>query len=99
MSREDAIVLASRTLALFLTVWVLSDLCYVPERVYSFLRYSLQGSALSPGSDYWYHSYAISLGILIVRIVGLSLTARWLFKGGPSVTKLFLPSDQDAAQN
>jgi len=43
MSREDAIVLASRTLALFLTVWVLSDLCYVPERVYSLLRYSVQG--------------------------------------------------------
>jgi hypothetical protein len=47
------------------------------------------------------HSHLISLGFLITRIVGFSLMARWLFKGGSEVEELLLPSEskQEAAQS
>ena len=94
MSRKDAVLLASRTLALLLTVWALSDVSYLPERLHSFLRYAnqeLAGSAL----QYWRHYYLIALGFLIVRIVGFSLMARWLYKCGPEVEELLLPAERE----
>ena len=91
MSRKDAIVLASRTLAVLLTVWALSSLSALPETIYSFIRYA----NLEPGDSnyvqYWRHHYLIELGFLITRIVGYSLMARWLYRGGPEIEELLLP--------
>jgi hypothetical protein len=39
MSRKDAVVLASRTLALLLTVWALAEAGNLPASLHSFLRY------------------------------------------------------------
>jgi hypothetical protein len=95
MSREDAIVLASRVLAMLVTLWVLTDLSYLPGYVLSF-RYYGGHEVISPTSaeywQYWRHHYLVEMGFLITRIVGLSLAARWLFKDGPEVWELSLPS-------
>jgi hypothetical protein len=101
MSRKDAAVLASRTLALLLVVWALSDASYLPGRVHSFLHHTNQESVLSTTHGYWYDYYLISLCFLVARVVGYSFAARWLFKGGPGVEKLFLPSapQESAAEN
>jgi hypothetical protein len=100
MSRKDAAVLASRTLALLLIVWALADVFYLPEYMYSFLRHLHEESVLSAAHGYWYYYYLIRLGFLLVRIVGFSLAARWLFNSGPKVEKLFLPvASDEAAQN
>jgi hypothetical protein len=91
MSRKDAIVLASRTLAVLLTVWALGSLSALPETVYSFVRYV----NLEPGSSnyvqYWRHHYLIELGFLVTRIIGYSLMARWLYRGGSEIEELLLP--------
>jgi hypothetical protein len=79
MSREDAVVLASRSLALLFTVWALSEVSYLPDRLYSFLQYGR-------------HSYLISLGFLVTRVVGFSLLAMWLRKCGPEVEELLFPA-------
>jgi len=92
MSRKDAIALASRALALLLFVTALSEVSYLPDRVYAFLHHTNQESVLSTASEYWYHYYIISMGFLIVRIVGFSLLARWLFRGGPEVEEVLFPS-------
>ena len=92
MSRRDAAVLASRTLALLLIVWALAEVLNLPEYVYSFIHHLHQESVLSAKHGYWYYYYLTCLGFVIVKIVGFSLTAWWLFKGGPRVEKLFLPS-------
>ena len=47
MSRQDAVVLASRTLALLLAVWALVEASYLPASLHSFLRYANQ----EPGSS------------------------------------------------
>ena len=39
MSRKDALVLASRGLALLFAVWALGEMSYVPEFLHSFRHY------------------------------------------------------------
>jgi hypothetical protein len=101
MSRKDALVLASRTLALLLAVWGLAEASYLPECLHSFLRYINQEPGSSTGIQYLRHYYLIRLGFLVTRIVGFSLMARWLYKGGPEVEELLLyPAPQEnAVQN
>jgi hypothetical protein len=93
MSRKDAVVLAARTLAALLTVWALTDVSYLPERLHSFLYYLSQEPPSSASIQHLRHYYLIGLGFLVVRIVGYSLLARWLYKSGPEVEELLLPAD------
>jgi hypothetical protein len=48
--------------------------------------------------EYLRQRYLIDLGFLITRIVGYSLTARWLFKAGPELEQLFSPETEAPAQ-
>jgi hypothetical protein len=97
ISRKDAVTLASRTLAVLLTVWALTDVSYLPERLHSFLHYLNHEPASSSAIEYGRHYYLIGLGFLITRIVGFSLMARWLFKGGPEIEELLLPDPEENA--
>jgi hypothetical protein len=83
MTRKDGVVLASRTLALLLTIWALAEASYLPEFLHSFRRYINQEPSSSLA-----HYYLIRTGFLVTRTVGYSLMARWLYKGGPDVEEL-----------
>jgi len=98
MSKKDAVVLASRALAVLLTVWALTDVSYLPENLHSFLHYLNHESASSTGAEYLRHYYLIRLGFLVARIVGFSLMAAWLYKGGFEIEELLLPAEvEDSA--
>jgi len=101
MSREDAITLASRTLAVLIMVWTLADISYLPGSIHAFLHYSNVELSTPSATDYYRHANLMSLSFLIVRIIGYSLLSRWLFKGGPEVFELLLPSavEEHTAQN
>jgi hypothetical protein len=90
ISRKDAVVLSSRTLATLLIVWTLGEVSYLPSRLYWYLHY-LNHEPASSGIDYLRHDYLIQLGFLVARIVGYSLMARWLYQGGHEVEELLLP--------
>jgi hypothetical protein len=92
MSRKEAVLLGSRLLATLLTVWALSELSSLPGSVYSFLHYADGVPVMSGATQYLQHHYLISLGFLIVRIVGFSLVAGWLFHCGPDVEEFLLPT-------
>ena len=92
MSRKDVLLLASRGLAVLLTITALAEISYLPEFLNSFLRYRD-----APGS-YSRSYYLIRTGFRVVRIVGYSLAARWLFKGGPEIEDLLLPASENDAQ-
>jgi hypothetical protein len=94
MSKEDAVILASRTLAVLLVVWALAETSQLPSVLYAFRHYSSAELSTSVATDYYRHSHLISLSFLLVRIIGFSMMARWLFKGGPDITELLLPSDR-----
>ncbi len=95
MSRKDGIVIASRTLAVLLTVWALAEAASLPDVVYSFLRYNNSELGSSNSVQYWRHYHLIGLGFVITKMIGFALIARWLYKGGPEVEELLLPSELD----
>jgi len=95
MSREDSVMLASRTLALLLTVWALAEVCNLPGHVQLFRYYSDHETVLGAGTGYWQfwrQHYFIDLCFTAVKTVGFGLAARWLFKGGADVQEFLLPS-------
>jgi hypothetical protein len=91
VSRKDAVVLASRALALLFIVWALGEASRLPEYLHSFLHYVDENPVPTTFIEYRRHFYLIALGFLVIRVVGFSLLARWLYKGGPEVEELFLP--------
>jgi ABC-type anion transport system duplicated permease subunit len=93
MSKKDAVVLASRTLATLLIVWALTEVSHLPSALHSFLHYNAE--VASRGTDYLRPSYLITLGFIITRIIGYSLMARWLYKGGPEIEELLLPVSEE----
>jgi hypothetical protein len=92
MSRKDAVVLASRALALLFIVWALVDASHLPEYLHSFLHYVDENPVPTTFIEYRRHYYLIALGFLLIRIVGFSLLAMWLYRGGPEVEELFSPA-------
>jgi hypothetical protein len=97
MSRKDAVVVASRALAVLFTAWALGEVSYLPERLHSFLHYMNQEPGSSTSIQYWRHYYLITLGFLVTRIIGFSFMARWLYKGGADVEQLL--SDATSQEN
>jgi hypothetical protein len=98
MSRKDTILLASRVLAVLITVWVLSEVSYLPGYVYSFLyyfKYQPSPKANLEYVDFLRHSHLIGLAFSVTRIVGLSLMAMWVYKGGPEIESLLLPNFEE----
>lgn len=98
MSKQEAIVVAGRALAVLMTVWALSAVSYLPEYVQAYLHYAYYESTASTNVryvQYMQHSHLIDLCFLIARIIGFSLLARWLFKGGTEVNELLLPSSNE----
>jgi len=92
MSKEDAVVLAARTLAVLLMVWAFSEASHLPGSIYTFIHYR-QVELSSPSvTQYYRHSDLISLSFMITRIIGFSLLARWLYQGGPEVAEVLLPT-------
>jgi hypothetical protein len=71
-------------------MWAFSEASYLPETLHSFLRYNNQELGPSNALYYWRHYYLIRPGFLITRVIGFSLMARWLYKGGPEVEELLL---------
>jgi|HubBroStandDraft_4_1064222.scaffolds.fasta_scaffold07672_5 hypothetical protein len=92
MSRKDSVVLASRALALLFVVWALVDASHLPEYLYSFLHYVDENPVPTTFVEYRRHYYLMALGFLVIRIVGFSLLAMWLYRGGPEVEELFSPT-------
>jgi hypothetical protein len=89
LSRKELATLASRALALYLTAWLISDLTYLPERVYSFLHETKQQSVLL-AQGYWYGHYKIVLVFALIRILALLCAAIFFWQCGPKAQGLFL---------
>jgi hypothetical protein len=92
MSKNDAVLLVSRTLVLYLILWVLTDLTYLPGLLFSFIHYWRQAPPLSANNTYYRELDLIGLVFHLTKIIGLSILAGWLYRGGASVGALLLPS-------
>lgn len=92
-------MLASRALAVWLTVQALSEISYLPEVLHSsvhYFRYEATSHTDMGYLDYMRHYYLIRSAFLVVRIIGFSLMARWIYKGGADIVELLSPSEPEA---
>jgi len=93
MSKNDAVLLASRTLAVLFMVWALAEVSYLPALAYS-LKHYLNIESASAYTEHMRHYELMQVGFLVTRIVGFSLFSTLLFKCGPDIQQLLLPVDE-----
>ncbi len=91
MTRREGVILASRGLAIYLTINALVALSALPEVAYSFQHYAV-GTVTTTAAEYWRHHHLIERGFLMTRIIGYSLMASWLFRCGPEIEEWLLPA-------
>ena len=99
MSKRNAVVVASRTLALLLLVWTFAEFCSLPQIVLSYIYYARNEPATTY-IDFMRHYHLALLTANVAKILGFSVLANWLFKAGPEVAATLLPSgpDEDLVQ-
>jgi hypothetical protein len=96
MPRRELVLLASRALALLYFTSALSDVTYVPERLFALSHYWNQNSALL-GHNYATNDYLIIIASLVLRILAYLLIATLLWRCGPRVERLFSPPQEGKA--
>ena|SRR5690348_12883572 len=93
VSQKEGIVLVSRLVSIYLFVWMLSDLTYVPERLFSFVHYAHERSVLA-SHNCFYSLDSFSLGFHLLRIVLLLSASVWFYRCGPTIQALFVNRNQ-----
>lgn len=88
MTREDMAVVASRSLGLWMAVWTLIDLPYLPEHIFSLLHHVRHQSVVGPPDD-WTGYYSFVIAFHVMRVLLLAVAAVWFWKGGPVPQTLF----------
>lgn len=91
MTKREAVVLASRAVALYLICWAVSDITHLPQEIMSFRHH---GTAAA--HDWLWSVYRVELTFYVVRIVALFVTAEWLIKCGDGVYRYFLPLERES---
>ena len=94
MSKRDAFLLASRTLALLLLVWTFSEFCSLPELLLSYIHYA-RYEPTTAYVDYMSHYHLALLTVNVAKIIGFSVMALWLHDAGPGVAEILLPAEAD----
>ena len=95
ISRDQAILLASRVFAALLLFWVVEDITELPRELFSvthYLRESTQaGMSLVQAmrSSYLFSEYMIYLLANILRIALWFLAAGWFYRCGPRIRSFF----------
>lgn len=91
ISRKDAVIIASRVLAVYFSCWVVSDAMYLPTRLISVFHYLHNASVLT-GPVYGFKYSLSELSVTLLRIV-LFAGAGWVFyRCGSRVQAFLLPS-------
>lgn len=95
MSKRDAILLASRAIAILQLLTAAIEITYLPDRLYSLSRYTrlvATGAAPEAALDLW-HQYRLDVALLLFRFVMLMIFA-WIFWScGPRIERLLSPSE------
>ena len=94
MSAREAVSIASRALAVYFLFWLLSDLTYLPSRLFSLWHHRNM-----PGSTEWTtylrDSDVISVSFHLLRMVGLFFAVQWFYRSGPAIQEYFLTSSDE----
>ena len=95
MSKEDAVQLASRVLAVYFSFWGLFDLAYLPERFYSLIHQAALRNVLS-SSHYYYNMDLLIVVLTFVWSAALFLVAAWFYRNGLTIHRLLLGTENES---
>ena len=97
MTRDEAVVLVSRALAIIQLVTAAIEVTYLPERILSVAHYARLGNGLSSTADYFLRLDVIELCGYLVRIPSLLLLALIFWNCGPWIARVLLPARKNVA--
>jgi len=99
MSTKQAVTIACRALSVYFLVWLLSELTYLPTRVFSFLHYQAVLNE-SGGRNFGRDLELVSLAFLVLRIVVLFFAVQWFYRSGPAIRRYFIiPSEEEISSD
>jgi hypothetical protein len=87
MSKNEAVSIASRAVALYLFIWALDAVSYLPERLVLLPHQT---------TDFWHSYNMLSLVFTVIRVAGLFGAALFFFEGGQRAESFFLPTEKQA---
>ena len=90
MNKKDAVLIASRALAMYFFWWALDAASYLPERIVSLSHHAADYSVLT-GPGYFRELYLFSVIANGVRSIVLLVLAIWFYKSGPTISNFLLP--------
>lgn len=101
MSRQEIVVLVSRTLMVIEAVAAFIQISYFPEYLVSFMHYLEElGLQATPASRELYAHFlttsSIALAFLVLRIGVLLMLTLLFWRCGPAVSKFLLPQSEEA---
>jgi hypothetical protein len=99
MSTKEAVTIASRTLAVYCLFWLLSDLSYMPSRLFSFLHHEniLSAPGATAYTAYLRNYDLVTLSFSVLRLAGLFFAVQWFYRSGPTIQEYFLGSSKEAS--
>ena len=95
ITREHAILIASRIIAAYLLLWVIDDLTLLPRVLISVAHYMRQtGSVLGTNTSlsetsYLLHYYIQELLGIVLRMTLWLMAAGWFYRCGPRIRNFF----------
>jgi hypothetical protein len=98
LTRDQAVLIASRLLAAFLLFWIIDDLTLLPHELLSVAHYmKTTGSVLGtntsmPVSSYELRYYMLDLFANVLRIALWLVAAGWFYRCGPRISSFFFPN-------
>jgi hypothetical protein len=99
LTREQAILIATRLVVAYLLFWVISDLTAMPRELLSIAHYMKEtGSVLGintsmPQTSYLLHGYILDLLNNILHITLWLMIAGWFYRCGPRIQAFFATED------
>jgi hypothetical protein len=95
LSREQAVLIASRLFAAFLLFWVIDDITILPRELFGIAHYmnesaSVLGKNTSlPETSYVQRGYILDLLANLLRVALWLMGAGWFYRCGPSIQSFF----------
>ena len=93
MSRKEAVLLITPTISVYLVIWALTDLTYIPQNLFAFAHHA----SLTVSENYLRNYDLIYLAFLFIRMMALFAAANWFYNYGTRVEHFFFPPDTDHA--
>ena len=91
MSRREIVVLVSRALACIQLITALLDVCYLPEKLFSFVHYANQPDISGNSQHYFRMLESVSILTLVLRIGILLVSFLIFWNCGAWVERTLLP--------